>query len=95
VTTQNIDTLLLLLRNCFMLLGREDQETLPSDSNLGNVNYLKSKLRGRLGMDKGILTILTLNFITSSILACFPSETQLWKNEGATDTPRASDVIPV
>lgn len=29
---------------------------------------------------------LTLNFITSSILACFPSETQLWKNEGATDT---------
>lgn len=32
---------------------------------------------------------------TSSILAVLPSLTQLWKNEGATDTPRASLVIPV
>ena len=29
----------------------------------------------------------TLNFWTSSGLAILPSETQVWKNEGATDTP--------
>lgn len=38
---------------------------------------------------------LTLNLITSSILACLPSLTQEWKKLGATLTPRASDVIPV
>lgn len=38
---------------------------------------------------------VTLNLRTSSILAVLPSLTQLWKNEGATDTPRASLVIPV
>lgn len=40
-------------------------------------------------------TLFTLNLKTSSILAVFPSLTQLWKNEGATDTPRASLDIPV
>jgi hypothetical protein len=38
---------------------------------------------------------LTLNLITSSIFAVFPSLTQLWKKLGATETPNASDVIPV
>ena len=38
---------------------------------------------------------LTLNLITSSIFAVFPSLTQLWKKLGATETPSASDVIPV
>jgi hypothetical protein len=38
---------------------------------------------------------LTLNFMTSSILAVFPSETQLWKKDGATETPSASEVMPV
>lgn len=38
---------------------------------------------------------LTLNFITSSILAVFPSLTQEWKKLGATLTPNASLVIPV
>ena len=33
---------------------------------------------------------LTLNRSTSSILAAFPVETQVWKKEGATDTPKAS-----
>lgn len=37
----------------------------------------------------------TLNRRTSSILAVFPSDTQLWKKLGATETPSASDVIPV
>lgn len=43
----------------------------------------------------GWLASNTLNLRTSSILAVLPSLTQLWKNEGATDTPRASLVIPV
>jgi len=38
---------------------------------------------------------LTLNLMTSSIFAVFPSLTQLWKKLGATETPSASDVIPV
>lgn len=38
---------------------------------------------------------LTLNLKTSSIFAVLPSLTQLWKNDGATETPRASLVIPV
>lgn len=42
-----------------------------------------------------IKMLFTLNLRTSSILAVLPSLTQLWKNEGATDTPRASLVIPV
>jgi hypothetical protein len=33
--------------------------------------------------------------MTSSIFAVFPSLTQLWKKLGATETPSASDVIPV
>lgn len=37
----------------------------------------------------------TLNLCTSSIFACLPSETQVWKKLGATETPSASDVIPV
>lgn len=37
----------------------------------------------------------TLNLITSSILAVFPSLTQVWKKLGATLTPKASLVIPV
>lgn len=37
----------------------------------------------------------TLNLWTSSIVAVLPSDTQEWKNDGATDTPKASDVIPV
>lgn len=36
-----------------------------------------------------------MNRNTSSILAVFPSLTQVWKKLGATDTPRASEVIPV
>lgn len=40
-------------------------------------------------------TCLTLNRITSSILAVFPSLTQDWKKLGATDTPRASLDMPV
>jgi len=39
--------------------------------------------------------LVTLNLMTSSIFACFPSDTQLWKKDGATETPNASDVIPV
>lgn len=37
----------------------------------------------------------TLNLWTSCIVAARPSETQEWKKDGATDTPRASAVIPV
>lgn len=37
----------------------------------------------------------TLNLMTSSIFAVFPSLTQLWKKLGATETPKASEVIPV
>lgn len=33
--------------------------------------------------------------MTSSIRAVLPSATHDWKKEGATDTPKASDVIPV
>jgi hypothetical protein len=40
-------------------------------------------------------TILTLNLSTSSILAVLPSLTHDWKKLGATDTPSASDVMPV
>lgn len=29
------------------------------------------------------------------MVAVLPSDTHEWKNDGATDTPRASDVIPV
>jgi hypothetical protein len=29
------------------------------------------------------------------MVAVLPSDTQEWKNEGATDTPSASDVMPV
>ena len=42
-----------------------------------------------------VLHKLTLNLLTSSILAVFPSETQDWKKDGATETPNASAVIPV
>lgn len=38
---------------------------------------------------------LTLYRKTSSIFAVFPSLTQLWKKLGATETPKASEVIPV
>lgn len=38
---------------------------------------------------------VTLKRTTSSIRAVLPSATQDWKKEGATDTPRASEVIPV
>lgn len=38
---------------------------------------------------------LTLKRWTSSIVAVLPSDTQEWKKDGATDTPRASEVIPV
>lgn len=44
---------------------------------------------------KLLLLLLTLNLITSSIFAVLPSLTQLWKKLGATETPNASDVIPV
>jgi hypothetical protein len=37
----------------------------------------------------------TLNFCTSSGFAILPSVTQVWKKDGATDTPNASAVIPV
>lgn len=41
------------------------------------------------------MVIITLKRMTSSMRAVFPSATHDWKKEGATDTPRASEVIPV
>jgi hypothetical protein len=41
------------------------------------------------------LTYSTLNRMTSSIVACLPAPTHVWKNDGATDTPNASLLIPL
>ena len=43
----------------------------------------------------GLEPSFTLNFWTSSGLATFPSDTHVWKNDGATETPKASAVMPV
>ena len=67
-------------------------------------NYVKSENGASEASSSSLLASLakmqiflfhTLNFWTSSGLAIFPSETQVWKNEGATEIPKASAVIPV
>lgn len=42
-----------------------------------------------------ILTYSTLKRMTSSIVACLPAPTHVWKKDGATDTPKASELIPL
>ena len=37
----------------------------------------------------------TLKRMTSSIVACLPAPTHVWKKDGATDTPKASELIPL
>lgn len=38
---------------------------------------------------------VTLNRTTSSMVAGLPAPTQEWKKDGATETPKASEVIPL
>jgi hypothetical protein len=42
-----------------------------------------------------LLPYSTLKRMTSSIVACLPAPTHVWKKDGATDTPNASLLIPL
>lgn len=67
----------------------------PRFLSLLNHERARESLKEQRRNGLGHLAKLTLNLSTSSIFACLPVKTQVWKNEGATDTPKASAVIPV